>query len=260
MAIRVNEAWISSEEIHREMQYHPAPSRDAAEREAAQALLVRRLLLQEAVREGHLAEASSHGAPAAEEEAIAALLADAIRVEEPDEAACRALYEQSGGKLTSPDLFEASHILFLAPPDDAQARERARAAARDTLAILAADPERFEALARDRSECSSAPTGGSLGQLRPGDTVKEFEAALAALAPGEIRPEPLETRFGLHVVRLDEFSAGRPLPFEAAQQRLRDHLREERWRERFRAYLCELASRSEIEGFDLERGVFAEQP
>jgi len=260
MAIRVNEVWISSDEIHREMQNHPAPSRDAAEREAARALLVRQILLQEAIRTGRLVDSGSDGTPAAREEAIADLLEETIQVEEPDEATCRALYERCREKLKSPNLFKASHILFLAPPGDQEARDRARALVRETLALLAADPSRFEELARDRSECSSARSGGSLGQLQPGDTVRDFAAALAALTPGQIRPQPLETRFGLHVVRLDEFAPGRPLPFEAAEQRLRDYLREQRWRERFQAYLRGLASRMEIVGFDVEKGVFAEQP
>ena len=252
--IQVGEVEISDDEIYREMQYHPAASREHAEREAKRALLVRQILLQELLRTGRIAAEGSGKARGDEEATIASLLEEKIRVDEPDEAACRALYQSSGDRLRSPNLFEASHILFLAPVDDEALRAAARAAARETLEQLAADPSRFEDLARQRSDCSSAGAGGSLGQLRPGDTLPEFEGALVELTPGEIRSEPVETRFGLHVVRLDEFAAGRPLSFEAAHAQLRDYLRELRWREQFHSYLSELASQMEIVGFDLEEG------
>ena len=257
MAIRVDEVEISSDEIHREMQYHPASSRDEAEREAARALVLRQVLLHEA-RQARDTLSAASDEPPGEEDLISGLLEERIRIEEPDEEACRAHYERHRQSLTSPDLFEASHILFLAPPGDADARARARQSAEETLAFLAEDPTRFEDLARDHSDCSSATSGGSLGQLRPGDTVQDFEEALSALTPGQIRPKPLETRFGLHVVRLDEFDAGRPLPFEAVRDRVREHLREERWRQQFHAYVLELASRREIVGFDLASDCLAE--
>ncbi len=258
MAVRVDGVEISPDEIHREMQYHRAASRHEAEREAARALVVREILLREARRCRRRARADGADSSKAEEELIAGLLEETIRFDEPDEAACRAHYERHRPTLRSPDLYEASHILFLAPPGDEALRAGAGAAAEETLALLAEDPTRFEELARERSQCSSAANGGSLGQLRPGDTVPAFEEALTQLAPGEIRSRPLETRFGLHVVRLDQFAAGRPLPFESVRDRVRGHLREQRWRERFHAYLLELASRAEIDGFDLERGRFVE--
>jgi peptidyl-prolyl cis-trans isomerase C len=258
MAIRVDEVEISLDEIHREMQYHPASSRDDAERKAAQALVLRQVLLHEA-NQARAALSTASDEPSEEEDLIANLLEDRIRIEDPDEEACRAYYERHRPSLTSPDLFEASHILFLAPPGDDDARARASQSAEETLALLAEDPTRFEDLARDRSDCSSATSGGSLGQLRSGDTVQDFEEALTALTPGQIRPQPLETRFGVHVVRLDEFEAGRPLPFEAVRDRIREYLREQLWRQRFHSYVLELASRRTIMGFDLASGCLVER-
>ena len=251
MAIQVNGVPISEDEIHREMQYHPAASLEAAERQATRALLTRKILLQEAMRTGRLQNEASRILRGDEDKAIASLLEENVWADEPDDTACRAFYERSGERLLSPHLFEASHILFLAPPDDEQRRARAGASAQETLAILAKDPSRFEELARERSDCSSASAGGSLGQLGTGDTVREFEDVLLKLNPGEIHAEPVVTRYGVHVVRLDAFESGRPLPFEAVHTRLRDYLREARWREQFNAYLRELMSDMEVVGFDL---------
>ena len=251
MAIQVNGVQISEDEIHREMQYHPAPTREVAEGKATRAVLVRKILLQEAVRTGRLVDEASNVPRGDEDKAIASLLEEHVWADEPDEAACRALYARYGDRLLSPHLFEASHILFLAPPDDDQLRTRAGASVREVLALLAKEPGRFEELARERSDCSSAAAGGSLGQLGTGDTVREFEDVLVKLKPGEIHSEPVVTRYGVHVVRLDAFEPGRPLPFEAAHTRLRDYLREAGWRDQFNAYLRELASRMDVIGFDL---------
>ena len=73
MAIRVDEVEISSDEIHREMQYHPASSRDEAEREAARALVLRQVLLHEA-HQALDALSAATDEPLGEEELIADLL------------------------------------------------------------------------------------------------------------------------------------------------------------------------------------------
>ena len=59
------------------------------------------------------------------------------------------------------------------------------------------------ALRGEHSDCGSKASGGALGQLGPGDTVPEFEAALRKLGDGEITAEPVLTRHGWHVIRMD---------------------------------------------------------
>ena len=50
--ISVNGVVIENEAVAREMQHHPAATRDEAEREAATALVIRELLLQRVVERG----------------------------------------------------------------------------------------------------------------------------------------------------------------------------------------------------------------
>jgi peptidyl-prolyl cis-trans isomerase SurA len=61
----------------------------------------------------------------------------------------------------------------------------------------------FTELARAHSEDASAPKGGDLGWLLPGDTVPEFERAMNALKPGEIS-EPVRSPFGWHLIEVLE--------------------------------------------------------
>ena len=61
----------------------------------------------------------------------------------------------------------------------------------------------FAELAKLHSQDASAPRGGDLGWISPGDTLPEFEEALNALAPGQVS-EPVQTQFGWHLIQLIE--------------------------------------------------------
>lgn len=66
----------------------------------------------------------------------------------------------------------------------------------------AVNGEDFSQLAKDHSQGPSAPNGGDLGWVSRGDMVPEFEAGALALRPGEVSM-PVETQFGLHLIKLD---------------------------------------------------------
>ena len=61
----------------------------------------------------------------------------------------------------------------------------------------------FGDLARVHSEDSSAPKGGDLGFVAPGDTVPEFERAMNALQAGETS-QPVQSPFGWHLIQVQE--------------------------------------------------------
>ena len=63
--------------------------------------------------------------------------------------------------------------------------------------------ESFEDLAKRYSEDVSAPQGGDLGWLTPGETVPAFEQAMNTLDPGQIS-EPVRSQFGWHLIRVEE--------------------------------------------------------
>ncbi len=112
---------------------------------------------------------------------------------------------------------EAGAILrraFAASTADAPGYAQARSAAETMLAVVCEHPGQFATLAKTHSACSSASQGGNLGQIIAGQTTPEFERALFALEPGSIAPEPVATRYGFHIVRLDRKHEGRDLPFE----------------------------------------------
>lgn len=251
--VAVNGVVIPRWAIAAEVQNFPGPDPRRNWEAAAQALVIRELLLQEAQRleipvEQQRDEA---GRLETEEDALVrALLEREVRTPEPDEQALRRVYEAHRKKFASPKLYEAQHILIAARHDDALGIAAARGKAAALMAILAAVPERFATLARENSDCPSAALGGSLGQIGPGDTTPPFEEALTRLAPGEIS-DPVETRYGIHLIRLNRRIEGRELPLEAVRDRIAAYLTDRVHRQAQAQYVALLVGRADIRGIGL---------
>ncbi len=253
--IKVNGVAIEPRAVAAETQHHPASAPERAEAEAIRALVVRRLLLDEAARLGLTPEPArdEKGRPETDQDAlIRQLLEQEVTVPEADADTCRRYFENNRRKFRSPDLFEAAHILFAASPQDQEAYEAATVKAEQMIEVLKRDPRAFETIARERSDCSSGKDGGRLGQVARGDTVPEFETFLCNLEEGQLCPVPVKSRYGVHVLRLDRKIEGRDLPFEHVADRIADYLQEASWRRAAAQYIKLLAGKASIEGIDFD--------
>jgi peptidyl-prolyl cis-trans isomerase C len=252
-SVTVNGKVIPREVIAREVQNHPAEKPILAWQAAARALVVRELLLQESVRLGIQAEPLSDPEgrrETAEEAAMRTLIEREVVTPQPEETVCRRFYEQNQMRFRSGDLYEAAHILIAAPHTDTAARANARMTADTILSAVRADPPLFAEFARSHSDCkTSAQEGGRLGQLTRGQTVAEFEIALQRMRPGEFAVA--ETRYGFHVIRLDQRAPGRVLPFELARDRIADYLATSVRHRALAQYVSVLAGRADITGVTL---------
>ena len=253
--ITVNGTVLPPAAIAAEAQNHPAPAGKPglAWRRAARALVIRRVLLDEAARQG-LDPAPEELAPGKletpEEAQIRELLARNVEPEPVSEPALRRAYERNPEAYRAPALYQPAHILFAAREGDAEARAAARHRAETVLAEVLTAPRRFAALAREESACSSRDVGGQLGQISGGDTVPEFEAAMEAAPLGEIHGELVETRYGFHILRMDARAAGDVLPFETVRPRLAEACEKANWAAAANSYLARLLERAEIVGLD----------
>ncbi|MBR0661978.1 peptidylprolyl isomerase [Neoroseomonas oryzicola] len=232
---------ITAREVAAEMQHHPADTAEAAWNAAAQALVIRRLL-QDA--------AAARGLDPEDDGALDALLEAEITVPALDEAAARRWHAAHPERFGAPDLWEASHILIAADPEDEAERVAALARAEEILAQVQADPDSLPALARLHSACPSRDQGGHLGQVARGSTVPEFETVLASLSPGQVCPVVVKSRYGMHVVQLHAHAPATRTPYEAVADRVAADLRAQAWRAAVRQYIAVLAGRARIEGFD----------
>lgn len=251
--VTVNDAIIANGDIAREVQNHTGCSPHQAWHAATRALVIRQLLLQRAQTLGLVATPrSGAGLRETEEEAlIRTLLETEVHTPVASEAECRRYYQANLGKFRSPDLYEPQHILFRASRGDAAAFAQAMERATQVLAAVRAAPEKFASLAASFSDCPSAGEGGRLGQIARGETTPEFDAALLSLAPGQICAEPVQTRYGVHIVRLERKIEGTTLPFDLVQGRIAAYLEESAWRRGVTQYVSLLAGEARITGFDL---------
>jgi len=251
--VRVNGHVIAQEDIAQEAQNHTAPAGKPgwAWQAGARALVIRQLILEEARKMG-LSPAPSEVAPSKfetdDEALVRQVLEERVEPEEVTDAALEAAFETHGDKLRAPSLYEAAHILFAVKPGDEAARDAAKLKAEAVMKTACDNPKQFGELAREHSDCSSKANGGALGQMSSGDTVPEFDAAMARIEVGAIHPELIETQFGFHIIRLDARAEGAPLPFESAKNILLPAMERAAWAQAANRFTQELVNTAEITG------------
>ena len=155
---------------------------------------------------------------------------------------------QTRPAFASPDLYEASHILIAARHGDEAGFAAARTKARQIAADLAGLPDNFAGMARVFSNCQSARHGGFLGQITAPDVTPEFAAALTKLAEGEVTKEPVEARYGFHIIRLERHRPGMTLPLAAVAEKIANYLIERSEKTAIAQFIARLVSAADISG------------
>lgn len=258
MSISVNDVEITDEAVERELPFHensPSPVKSAVE-----ALVLREVLLQAARDKVAMAQEELRALEEAGDEADReSLLEDALinRLIEmevssptPTVEECEIYYRKNLKQFRNGDLVEASHILFQVTPN--VPLDALRAKAEEVLLQVQENPAQFGELARTYSNCTSAEVGGNLGQLSKGQTVPEFERVIFSLESGEIAPKLVESRFGLHIVRVEHRVEGHTLPFEMVREKLAQFLAEQVRTRALKQYLKILVGQANIQGVELE--------
>ena len=119
------------------------------------------------------------------------------------------------------------------------------AAARSVIDALD-EGQDFAQLAKEKSTGPSGESGGDLGWFSASAMVKPFAAATRALEVGSYTKEPVQTRFGWHVIRLEDTRDIQPPAFDD----LRDQLVNS-WRTRLiQDYIGQLRDTAEIKSND----------
>jgi peptidyl-prolyl cis-trans isomerase SurA len=104
---------------------------------------------------------------------------------------------------------------------------------------------KFEDVAKQGSEDGSAPKGGELGWISPGDTVPEFEAALNKAALNTLIG-PVRSQFGFHLIEVTE-RRSQDVTKERTRQSARVALRDRKADEAYQTWLRELRDRATVE-------------
>ena len=145
------------------------------------------------------------------------------------EAELQSAYQQSLPQLSGRQ-FKARHILV---DEENEARE--------IIEELQQGAD-FQALARTRSTGPSGPNGGDLDWFTPDSMVAPFANAASSMEVGTFSVEPVETRFGWHVILLEDSADQQPPGLDA----VRDEMTSLVEQEKIRVYLDSLQQAAEI--------------
>ena len=139
-------------------------------------------------------------------------------------------YDANPERFVIPKTVEARHILIRLPDGAApEAVEKAQAKIQDILKT-AREGRDFAELAKQYSEDEgSKAQGGALGEFPKEAMVQPFADAAFALPPGQIS-DPVRTRFGLHLIKVEKVNDGRTRGFDEVQAEIKSQLARERAR------------------------------
>ena len=103
---------------------------------------------------------------------------------------------------------------------------------------------KFEDVAKAQSkDTGSKVRGGDLDWFTLGKMVKPFGDSVKTLKKGEITAEPVESKFGWHIIRLDDTREVQPPPFEQVREQINNRVIQKR----LQAYVDDLKKTAKIE-------------
>ena len=165
------------------------------------------------------------------ERVVEAVTADAAVTD----AEVQAYYDQNRKMYDRPQEVRARHILV---------KDEATAKLVQQKAKGGAD---FAALAREYSEDpGSKGEGGDLGYFGRGKMVKEFEEAAFKTPPGQLTGL-VKTRFGWHLLKVEDRKEPRTQPFTEVAPEIRQNLTSERRRAAFTQWLAKRKGEARVE-------------
>jgi peptidyl-prolyl cis-trans isomerase C len=129
--------------------------------------------------------------------------------------AVRRRYERDKDKLTRDKQVRARHILV-----------KTREEAMDILREVSRGKD-FAELAREKSIGPSKTQGGDLGYFAREAMLPAFSQMAFSLKKGEVGRAPVQTKYGWHVIKVEDIREAAPPPFEEARDELRSKMGEE---------------------------------
>jgi len=109
--------------------------------------------------------------------------------------------------------FNASHILV-----------KKKVEALEIIKKLKGKSE-FSKLAKSYSIGPSKENGGNLGWFRSGQMVKKFEEAVKKLKKGTITKKPVKTKFGYHIIMLNDIRNSQPKKINEIKQQIVERIK-----------------------------------
>jgi peptidyl-prolyl cis-trans isomerase C len=162
------------------------------------------------------------------------------------EADAKAFYDQHPEYFTQPESIRASEIVIKVDPKaDAAKKEEARKKLED-IQKRVQKGENFAVLAKEFSQSASAAQGGDLGVIPRGRMPKAFDDAAFSMKPGEVSGI-VEIDLGFQLIKVQEKTPEKVVPFKDVEERIQQHLKDQKVKQRVDEYLKELKKTAKIE-------------
>tara|TARA_B100000989_G_C19483662_1_gene446375 strand:+ start:62 stop:904 length:843 start_codon:yes stop_codon:yes gene_type:complete len=84
----------------------------------------------------------------------------------------------------------------------------------------------FSNLAKNYSIGPSKQNGGNLGWFKSGQMVREFEKAILNLKKGMTTKKPIKTKFGYHIIMLNDVRNSKPKKYSDIKQKIIDKIKQ----------------------------------
>ena len=182
-----------------------------------------------------------------EDENLHQQIDDELReVPDPDDADLRKFYDANIEKFTQPEQVRVSVILLRVPPSAGQDVWDEVSAEAESIAARILEGSDFAEEARQHSDDLTAEAGGDMGFVHEGTLGSDLQAALDALAPGEITATPIRVLEGMVVAKLVDRRPQATVPLSDARERALTLYKREASQAAYEERLDELRSRSEI--------------
>jgi peptidyl-prolyl cis-trans isomerase C len=155
---------------------------------------------------------------------------------EVTETELREVYEASLDELGAPQ-FKARHILLKTEPEAVTVIEELKGGAD------------FAELAKEQSTGPTGPNGGDLGWFDASTMVAPFADAVRTMTAGSFSESPVETRFGWHVILLEDSRENQPPGLDAVRDQMQSRVEQSK----IEAYIASLREKAvlDVEGSQL---------
>jgi peptidyl-prolyl cis-trans isomerase C len=161
-------------------------------------------------------------------------------------AEVRAYYDDHPDEFRVSEEVCARHILIKVPPDATEAQRREAVGTINEAAERIQKGETFKDVAKDVSQDGSASDGGNLGYFGRGVMVPEFEEVAFSLEDGQVSGV-VETRFGYHLIKVEEKRSGSSIPFDEIKAGIEQMLKGRKAEARGSEYIANLKAEADIE-------------
>ena len=166
----------------------------------------------------------------------------------PSDAEAKDFYAKNPDKFKEEESVRASPILIRVDEKaDPAAKKKARAEIDAVLKQVKAGGD-FAKLAQQHSQDGSASQGGDLNYFTKGQMVGPFDKVAFELKPGQVS-DIVTTQFGYHIIKVVDHKAGRTVPFEEAQVKIKEFLAGQKKQQHADSFIEGLKKKSKIEVF-----------